>query len=477
MSLTLLLVSLAYADRVYWLQPPTPADTDAVARTVPGAKAASLDTLVASPTDDGSAALDTLAAELAAVRPLLSEFDGELQIMARLQKATADVTRLRDEKDAQLLWEALLFQGNAVHRYFGDNLGKDPASVPYVRTIGPAVVVAAWADAVALGGAAAPPESVIPEKPQRLNYDGIRALISAMPSASLEVGRLAAGAELWLDGRRIGETPGARTLLVPGRHFLSVRVDGRELLAGDTVLGGGSTMRAEAPFGPVERAALEALLRKGGDGWTVPEAAMVPISGRNEPTYLGVPGGGRPKLWRVDRGVAEAVKLVSATAGAPAAPWAAHAAVGAGWVSTGDFFLQNLDAGAPQSVDTVNAFAPVLAGDVEVRSGWFAASLGAQLAVTTGDHHELPSGDASLRTFVYPHLGVGTPWVQATLGPLFPWYLGVGAKARVPVLNHLEVVASGVYGIGVPLARSGGDPDFEPLPLYSAWGGVDWEFQ
>jgi len=474
MPLVLLCAGLAWADRIYWVEPPTPADRDAAQARVPGAAEAPLDALMAAPADDGGAAIDTLRAELTAVRPLLNEFDGELQIMARLQKATADVTRLRSEAEADLYWSALLFQGNAVHRYFGDKLGLEPASLPYVRNVGPAIVVAAWADAVALRGTAAPPETDIPEKPQRLNYDGIRALIAAMPAASMEIGRLAAGAEVWLDGRRVGEAPGSRTLLVPGRHFVSVRAGDLELLAGDAALGEGATLKAEAPFGPAERDALVALARGSAAGWAVPEAAMVPIRGAQEPVYVAVPARGNPKVWRVDRGAAEAVAAPPRPA--TASPLSVHVGAGAGWLSTGDFFLQNIDAGAPYTEATVNAATPALAADVQLRSGWFAASAGAALMIATGEHHTLPSGDADVGTFVYPHLGVGLPWVQATVGPLFPWYLGVGAKGRVPVTGDLEVVANVVYGAGVVQPRSADAPDFEPLPLYAAWGGVGWKF-
>ncbi len=475
MSLVLLLISAAHADRVYWVAPPVPADTDAVARTLPGVKAMPLDDLVSTSTGDGSAAIDALRAELTAVRPLLAEFDGELKIMARLRKGTADVTRLRSPEDAELMRHALLVEGNAVHRYFGDRLGLDPASLPYTRTLGPALVVAAWVDAVALDGTANPDEADLPEKPQRLSYDGVRALMNAMPAASLEIGKLASGAEVWLDGKKVNAAPGSRTLMVPGRHFVSVRAGGAELLTGDAELAEGATLRAEAPFGPVERDALIALVKSADAGWAVSEAAMMPISGAKEPVYLALPGAGRPKLARVDRGTAEMMKLV-APPKAKVPPISLHAALGAGWVSTGDFFLQNVDAGAPYDAATVNAVAPAVSVDVAYRRGLFATSAGVSAQFSVGDFHELPSGDSAVRSFVYPHVGVGLPWVQATLGPMLPWYLGVGLKGRVAVASDLEVVGNVVYGAGIEVARDASQPVYTPLPLYAAWGGVGWRF-
>lgn len=471
----LALVATAWADRLYWTEPPAPADLDAAARTLPGATSLPLDALVsgATPFADPAPALDTLRRELEGVRPLVNEFDGELQIIARLAKATADVEALRTVDDTELLWRAQCFLGFAVHRYFGERLGTDPAAAPYRVGSGADASVAAWIEATALFGPREPLPDDIPEPAQRLAFDGVRAKVQVMPAASLVVGRLAEGATLWLDGRAVDTAAQQRTLMVPGRHFLEVRVGDVVLLRGNTSIGGGSTMSAEAPFGPREREAL-ATLARGGDGWIVPVAAMTPVSGAGEPVYLGVPDRGRPTLLRLDRGTAEAVALVAPPR--EQSPLAVHAAVGAGWASTGDFFLQNVGDGAPYDTSSVNAFAPAFLVDGEWRAGLFAASAGVAAVVSTGEHHELTTGESTTRAFTYPHLGVGLSYVQATVGPMFPWYLGVGGKARVAAWKGLEVTAAGVYGVPLEVAREAGEPSFQPLPLYTAWGGVGWVF-
>jgi hypothetical protein len=33
-----------------------------------------------------------------------------------------------------------------------------------------------------------------------------------------------------------------------------------------------------------------------------------------------------------------------------------------------------------------------------------------------------------------------------------------------------------VYGVGLTVPRADGEPDFEPLPVISAWGGAGWRF-
>ncbi|MBM4393489.1 MAG: hypothetical protein FJ090_20385 [Deltaproteobacteria bacterium] len=475
MSLVLALIGSAWADRLYWTAPPSPADIDAAERTLPDARAMSLDGLVTGTvrTGDPAPTLDTLRRELDSVRPLVNEFDGELQIMARLAKATADVEALRNPDDTELLWEALCFQGFAVHRYFGDRLGTDPAAAPYRVGSGADAQVAAWIDAAALFGPREPRKEDIPEDAQRLAFDGVRAMVQVMPAASLAVGQLASGATLMLDGRVVDTKAQVRTLMVPGRHFLEVRVGDTVLLRGATRIGGGSTMSAEAPFGPAEREALAKMVGTGG-GWTVPAAAMLPITGAGEPVYLGEPGNGLPRLLRVDRGTAETIAIVM-----PAreqSPLAVHVTLGGGWLSTGDFFLQNVESGAPYDESSVNAFAPVLSADGEWRAGLFAASVGATALLATGEFHSLTTGDTSTNAFVYPHAGVGLTYVQATVGPLFPWYLGVGGKARVAVWEGLEVSAGGVYGVPLDIARSGNDPAFTPQPAYAAWGGAGWVF-
>ncbi len=157
-------------------------------------------------------------------------------------------------------------------------------------------------------------------------------------------------------------------------------------------------------------------------------------------------------------------------------PVAFHSSGGAGGASTGDFFLQNVDDGAPYDTSSVNAFAPAFLVDGEWRAGLFAASAGVAGVVPTGEHHELTTGTSTTRALTYPHAGVGIRYVQATVGPLFPWYLGLGGKARVAVWEGLELTAAGVYGVPLDVERSGGEPAFSPLPLYAAWGGVGWVF-
>lgn len=478
MSLTLLWIGSAFAARVYWTSPPDPASLEAVARTVPDAVSAPLAALTTGGTEaDDGAAIQRLREELAETRPLLDAFDGELAIMARLQKAAADVRVLNDTAERDLLAQALVLEGYAVHRYFQDKLGTESAAAAYRVGEGAAARVAPWMDAAALFGAPPPDARQLPEAEVRLAYDAVQAESRAMPGATVVLGPMAIGAVVRVDGVRIdGAGPGDRVGVVPGRHLVDVRVGDTVLLAVDARLKPGSDARIAAPFGPAELQVLASLVGTRAGGWEVPAAAMTPIQGAGEPVYAAVPGGEGTALLRLDGGRAQAVRIAPRRrAEGDGGGLSVAVGAGAGWLSTGDFLLLNGADGAPETKATVNAAAPTATVGARWRRGLFSAGAGVDAQLATGHWHSLPSGDSTVRTFVYPHAAVGVPWLELTAGPLFPWYAGLGARARLPLTGPLEIQAAGVYGIGVPLSR-GDDPAYEPLPFFTAWAGAALRF-
>lgn len=473
MSLMLLLAAPAFADHVLWASPPDPASEAAVARTLPGSTSAPLGSLVTGGTAPLKLdSIEVLRSELAQVRPLVQEFDGELQIMARLEKATNDIDLLRTPEERNLLQRALLFEGFAVHRYFQDKVGTEAGAAPYRTGSGADAWITSWLDACSLLAVnPTPSDEDLPEAAQRLAYDNARAHCSAMPSATFIVGDLAAGAEVRLDGVKIEGGPGIRVRLIPGRHLFHVAVGDTILLAQDARIGPGSDVIISAPFGPTELADLEARIGSGTSGWEVPAAAAMPIRGRGEPVYIATPAGERTRLLRVDGAVATELKIRPPESTTRVGV-VGRATLGGGWISTGDFLLQNVDDGATSSVATVNAGTPAASLSVAVEGRWWTAGVGVDGQLTVGEFHSLPTGDTDTSVFLYPHVAAGLPWVQATVGPLFPWYLGVGGHARLPLFKPVELFASGVYGVPLDRPREAGEPTFEPLPLYSAWAGV-----
>lgn len=471
MSLILLaLLSPAYAARVYWTVSPSDAERAALERTVPGAALSPLaDRLAPPPASD---ALTVLASELAACKPLFEVFDGELQIMARLEKAVADVHIVRTEQERALLRSALLTEGYAVQRYFQDRLAIEPDAAPYRAGSEGRAVVQAWAHAAALYGAAALTDADLPDAGARLAFDATQAWVRVQPSGSVAFGRLAEGAVAYVDGRRVDAASGARVLVSSGRHYVHVAVADTIIWSFAGEVAPEQTVTVDAAFGPAERAALDAQLASGRPGWAVPAglaAGAVP-----EPVYIAVTGGPSMRVLRVDGPVATAVPVVrEARSDSGGAGLGGYVAAGGGWVSTGDFYLQNAD--APYTYATVNAGAPAFAAGGYWRKGLFEAGIGVDAMVATGAYHALPTGASSSRVFVYPYAAVGVPWVQLTVGPQLPWYVGVGARAAVPIAGPLGLYGRFVYGVGVPLAREGAEP-FEPQPALSAAGGLLVDF-
>ena len=460
----------AWAAKVYWVGTPTDADRAAVARTVEGATSAPFSEIV--PSVAGPDAMVTLGSEVAACQPLFDVFDGELQVMARLQKAISDVKVLRSEADRQLLFRALMLEGYAVQRYFQDKVGTDKAAEPYRTGSGPDALITAWERAASLYNAPSPTAADLPDAPTRIAWDAHQAAVRARPSSTFVVGSLAAGGGVYVDGQKVDGAPGARVLVSAGHHHAHVQAGDAVLWAFVDEVAANATVTVEAPFGPSERDALIAQLGSGKDGWTVPAAAVSMAKG--EATYLAVPGDKKPRLLRIDGGTASSVPI-TADKSAGNGPLV-RVAGGAGWVSTGDFFLQHVDEGAGHETSTVNAVAPAAALGVAWRRGLVEVGVGVDAQIALGEWHSLPTGDADSRGFVYPHVAAGLKYVQLTVGPQFPWYVGVGGQATVPLYGPLELYGRAVYGVPVTLARGDSEPEFTPTAAISAWGGVSLRF-
>lgn len=464
MSLSLLLVLLgsAQAGTAVWLDgTPDPA-------LVPGSDAVSLERAVSDPswTEADARAVAFLAEELAAVRTLADIFDGELQIMVRLQTALAEIRVLRPE-DRDLVYEALIFQGYAVHRYFQDGLATDPAAEPYRAEIQGRSEVAPWVDAVALNPEATPTSAQISDPEELLAFQELRARHLLTPIATVVAEGMPSGARLVVDGR---ETATDRARVLPGQHRISVVMDGRVRARFTRRLAPGEQARLAVPAMVEEMTALAERLRAGGAVQDLPAGVRETLSGLDQPVQLVLSSRRAPLVFDVDGDKAR-LREGEAKTDAPRR-FEARASLGGGWLYDGEFLLQNQDDGATETKGTVNAVTPWLGLAGEYRPlPWAAAGAGVDLGLPLGDHHDLPVGDGRMRLRAYPHLALGHPLVQATVGLLLPWHLGLGARVHVPVGDLLEVQGAYLYGLGLTLPRDVGD-DFQPLPVQSAWLGV-----
>lgn len=467
MSLILLLCNPALADRVFWVAPLSAEDQAALQRTLPDAISSDISLLqskgvVLPPADVG--ALSRLDAELTAVRPLLEEFDGELQIMARLSKAIDDVHILRNVEDRDLYWRALLFTGFAVDRYYQDKLGTDPGAAPYRSGSGVDARINAWLEATSLLGTGVPTPEQLPEATQRRSFDNLQAYVRAMPSSAFVVGQLASGAEVRVDGVKIEPIVGTRVNVTPGHHFWQVRVGDTELIREDRDIASAADIRLDAPIGPVELEVLRQLSQNPQDGWTLPMAANMAVHQIGEPVYIAIPGE-ELRLLRIDQGRAQNVPIVKEFN-----RWLLRATIGMGWSSSGDWLLLHPE--APNDKSTVNAATPVFSVGMEFHPiRQLAFGLAVDGNFPSGQWHTLTSNETEVRTLLYPHVEAGLPILRLCAGPLFPWYVGLGLRGNVPLFGPLEATAGATWGL--PLERPYEDgTSFQPLPLWSAWGGL-----
>ena len=122
---------------------------------------------------------------------------------------------------------------------------------------------------------------------------------------------------------------------------------------------------------------------------------------------------------------------------------------------------------------TVNAATPAVSVGAALRRGPLAFGVGADVQYALGEWHSVPTGDTDTRSFTWVHADAGTEWLRLSAGPLFPWHVGVGVQARVPVWKGLGPAAAVAYGVPLPLTKTDGTA-FDASPTWSAWGGVGY---
>ncbi|TNE84557.1 MAG: hypothetical protein EP330_29150 [Deltaproteobacteria bacterium] len=424
-------------------------------------------------------ALENLRVELEAVRPLVHEFDGELEIMARLQAAIDDVEVLRDGNDRDLLYSALAFQGFAVRRYFQDQLATEPAAAPYRLVVGGTVEVRPWVDAVALDPERKPKPEDIAEEPELRAFDEARARVKVAPQATVVLAELPHSAALRIDGSIA--PAGLRVRVTPGKHYLAIVGEEGLRSHSDVRMAPGGEFRMELPPSERDLVLLAVKLREAPTTLTL-ESRIAAAFARLPPTaHVAVRTGDGSLLYRIDenlaiRAASTGVEPSSATTRAPKVNMpgdglevGTHVALG--WLYDPHYLLENANS-APHESSTVNAVAPVIGGRVSMHLGPGVFGGGLDLAFPSGAHHTLPVGVGTWR--VRPHLYVsgGIPQLQLTLGALLPWHAAVGVRGELPLTETLGVQAGWIQGFGLALERPGGAEDFIARPAHTAFIGV-----
>lgn len=453
----------AHAGTVVWLEgTPDPALTPDHTARLPAQVAA-------APVfgERDTAAMRTLAAEVQACRPLLDEFDGELAILRRIEAALDGVEVVRPA-DVDAVWQALVLQGLAVHRYFPDRTVPEAASAGAVRTVAGSAENRPWLDAVALDSARQPTEAELPDPDARIAYQELRARVLLQPSAAVELTGLPPGAALLVDGAPVA---GSRAQLVPGRHRLTVEVEGRIHLRERLELDPGAT--ASVPYRAVARelAAVAPALHAAKGAVPLPVAVVQTLDTLDQPVSVVVQGKRGPRVFRVVDGLATPAVQAPSEASQDGLQLGVSGAVA--WVYDGDWLLQNAAAGAPEEASTVNAAGGVLGADLKLPVGPLHVGAGTDLVLPVGAHHTLPSGDRELRLRAHSYGALGWGPLQATVGWWSPWHLAAGARASVVLHEQWSLTSVYIHGFGLDRPRDDGSV-FSPAASRAGWLGVRW---
>jgi hypothetical protein len=414
-------------------------------------------------------AIDQLAAELEGVQPLILELDGELKIMKRLDRALAQVTVVRDQADRALIYSALACQGFAVHRYYQQELGTDPAAAPYRVEVGGEALERPWVDAVALAPEIEPGPGHIQEAPERAAFSALRQTLLAQPTATLSAPSLPAGAELVING---ASTPSRSAQLPPGRHWVAVRLGGQIIHRERVELASGQELRLDPVIDPAELDELAARMGRGEGLVLLSEGVLAALAPLEEPVYLAVQGPDQSAWYKLDG--AGAVRVETAARDSSGGAWVFGGGFGGGLLVDPDWYLENAGDGAPDSPSTTTAAVPALSLAAEWRAPWFAAGVGLDTALPLGRYHRLPVGEGAMRARVYPHLRVGVPYLRATAGWVSPSQIGLGLRPRLPLGDGFMLEAQGLYGLGHTRYRVG-LPDVQASDIYGAWLMLGWE--
>ena len=414
---------------------------------------------------DDQAAIDGLRSELEAVKPLVDEFDGELAIMSRLDAAISEVHILRDDADRQLLYDALVFQGFAVHRYFQDQLATDPAAAPYRTELNGVVTVGAWVDAVALDPDQDPSDAVLPDDAQKVAFDEARAQIRLAPRGTV-VGEMPDVAGLAVDGN--APAAGSRVKVAPGHHRVAVVMGETVIARAEGLVAADGELTISVGAMAEDVTALQPALSEGPDATAIPPGVGALLATADGPVHLVVPGDRKGPFVYVVSGNS-ATRLVDEAPEAPDEKLAIRVGAGAGWMYDGGWYVENYFDGAPSEKATVNAVTPVVHAGLELPVGPAAVGAGLDLAIPQGEYATLPIGESELRVRAHPHVAVGIPYVQATAGYMFPWHAAFGLRAHAPIGDTLEVSAAGVYGAGLSFEQEGNPEGFEAQDSVQAW--------
>ncbi len=216
----------AAASRVLWLEDALPPEEQRLQVERTTGPATHLDRAELTwPVEDAASSQANQA--LAELRLALGEcqarwlaFDVERGVAWQLSEAIAAVGLLSAEPDRELLWQALLLQGAAVHQAWPPlELQADEEAAPFLVIIGGDRTIGAWVDALGLFPEREPARSELPDQASYEALLRLRKQLSRARPAVIESGALPPGSRLVVDGLPV-DPDLHRLELRPGRHWL-----------------------------------------------------------------------------------------------------------------------------------------------------------------------------------------------------------------------------------------------------------------
>lgn len=469
----------ASAAEVVWLEPTQDPALIAWAAVAAGASGVPLspDQLRAAAGDFGPAdaeAWTALEQTLKEVRAFETKLDGELVILRDLERPISGIGVLRDLADRDRLYGALIYQGFAAWRFYGEGLESDPEAAPWRVPLHAGAAPRPWAHAVALDPDRRPDRYELAEVPARAAFEGYAPrLVAEQLPALVVVGEVPEGVELVVDGRVTAVGPARQVRLLPGRHLAHLQRDGHILERFDLRLEAGAETTLSLSLSDADWDAWLMSVR-AGELPATPAGLGAALDALGGEVLLARPRGATAELVRVTAAGAERVVVERPTAERGGTTVGVAVAVGGGWMASGDFYVQD-PANVERTRGAVNAGAVGGLLELHVSSGLFRAGVSLDQVVTLGADHVALTGDDALRYRPAVLAGVGVTWLQAVGGYQFPYHPVVGAHATIPVKAGVEVVGSFLAGLPTTLNRDDGSA-YTTLPTYTAWAGVGYRF-
>jgi hypothetical protein len=467
----------AHAAEVVWLEPTQDPALIAWAAVAAGASGVPLspDQLRAAAGDFGPAdaeAWTALDQTLKEVRAFETRLDGELVILRDLERPLAGIGVLRDLADRDRLYGALIYQGFAAWRFYGEGLDTDPDAAPWRAPLHSGAAPRPWANAVALDPERRPDRYELAEVPARAAFEGFAPrLVAEQLPALVVVGEVPEGVQLVVDGRITAVGPSRQVRLLPGRHLAHLQRDGHILERFDLTLEAGAETTLQLSLSDADWDAWLMAVR-AGELPPTPEGLVPALIALGGDVLLARPRGASAELIRVTEAGSE--RVVAERAVADSGGTKVGVAVGGGWMSSGDFYVQDpVNVEATRGAVNSGAFGGLV--EVHLSTGLFRAGVSLDQVVTLGADHVALTGDSALRYRPAVLAGVGVTWVQAVGGFQFPYHPVVGAHATIPVKAGVEIVGSFLAGLPMTLTRDNGT-EYTTLPTYTAWAGVGYRF-